>query len=92
MRCACQICLQRHAACCQPQCLLLLLLLLLPHLPLTFGVYNIAHVDLQDVLLQGRTQSPLLDAGSALWAQLSNASMTAESSSLTDVHKLLLPR
>jgi hypothetical protein len=47
---------------------------------------------MQGVRLQGRTQSPLQDAGSALWQQSGNASMTAESSSLTDVHKLLLPR
>jgi hypothetical protein len=47
---------------------------------------------MQGVLLQGRTQSPLLDAGSALWQQPGNASMTAESSSVTDIHKLLLPR
>jgi hypothetical protein len=47
---------------------------------------------MQDVLLKGRTQSPVLDSGSALWTQHSNASMTAERSSLVDVHKLLLPR
>jgi hypothetical protein len=47
---------------------------------------------MQGVLLQGRTQSPLLDAGSALWQQPGNASMTAESSSVADVRKLLLPR
>jgi hypothetical protein len=47
---------------------------------------------MQGVLLQGRTQSPLLDAGNTLWQQPGNASMTAESSSVTDIHKLLLPR